>query len=144
MYLPSRDLPETRSSLSYIKFSPKYETEKPYYYSGPLEPGEEGLRSNVEYETHDHIPICNLRGQEQHLSVEENGFELKCLPFHADSNALKEGREELEAYINALSSWMKERFDAEIVLCYDYRVHMPSHQTGVPLSITPLSFEAAC
>lgn len=123
MDLESLDMPQLTTSIQYIKFSTKYDTEKPYYYSGSLTPNYEALRSNIEYEVFQNILVHDLRGQEQNLNLECNGFELKCLPFEFDTNAPKDSGDKLQTYMKALASWTKNRFGAEVVLCYDYRVN---------------------
>ena len=66
----------TRCSFDFLTRSELYDSEKPSYFSGALEPEQELKRSNLKYTTHDGIELRDLRGREHSLSLETHGFEL--------------------------------------------------------------------
>lgn len=60
-----------KGSFSYIDPG-AYSVEKPYYFSSPLSTSEEHLRTNLVYKSVEEIPIRDLRGFEDLLSLERN------------------------------------------------------------------------
>lgn len=118
------DLPVVKTSLRFIRIEERHKIEKPFYFSGTLGREEEHLRSNYELEANDDISSFDLRNHEYLLKLEDNGFELQALPFDFNTHTLKGSTEGVDGYISALSEWATQRFDAEAVLCYDYRVRL--------------------
>ncbi|OCK76184.1 hypothetical protein K432DRAFT_385628 [Lepidopterella palustris CBS 459.81] len=127
------DLPITLASIRCIKPSGLYSIKKPYQYSGVLPPSEEHLRSNVEYTTHENVPMHNLRGlpSEIKVNLEEHGFALHKLPFTADSTALKTDATALQTYLTDLAAWTKTHFNAEKVLWYNYRFRRSDQKQNI-------------
>jgi len=97
-----------------------YDDKKPYYFSGPLNPEQEAKRSNLKYTTQENIQVQDLRGNEQNLKLDEHGFEL--VAHIPKTNLIDPGDEQLERYLEEMSSFIKDKFKAELVLAYNYRV----------------------
>jgi hypothetical protein len=113
-------LPRSHISLSFLEELPEYATIKPYYFSGPLPEDQEQFRTNICYRTLDHIPIVNLRGQEQRLNVEKHGFQIVKVPAAVLGLDVKgAGRGE---YMEEMAEVVKQRLKATFVLCYNYKV----------------------
>lgn len=70
--IPKTHMGVIKGSFSYIDRG-TYSVEKPYYFSGSLESSEEHLRTNLAYKDVKDVPIRNLRGFEEHLSLKTNG-----------------------------------------------------------------------
>lgn len=68
--------PDSTSGFHFLKRSDVYAKQKPYYFSGTLEPDQEARRSNLEYEVHGSIRNRDLRGYEDKLNLTSHGFEL--------------------------------------------------------------------
>lgn len=95
---------EARASLDFIKETERYELEKPYYYSGPLEPSDKESRSNIEIERHHNIPIFDLRQQLDDFKLVDSGFELIHLP---NSTFMGDKDDGTKTYIHEVKSYLK-------------------------------------
>jgi hypothetical protein len=117
------NLPRISCEFSYITNSELHDVEKPYYYSGPLDPDQERSRTNIEYISHGNIPAYDLRGHENLLSIDKNGFEIRSMPTKVDISKPVDREDSIaEEYMEELSAWLKSTLDAELVLCYNLRV----------------------
>ena len=116
----AKDHSTTSCSFEYLTKSDLYATEKPYYFSGELEKDQESLRTNLTYTTHHDIRLHDLRGSEKHLSLDTHGFQL----LNHESLLSMEDPDDatLQAYLKEVSLVLKDKLDAEKVLCYSYRV----------------------
>ena len=114
----------TNCSFDFLKRSKLYDTEKPYYFSGALEPEQEKQRSNLEYTTHNDIELIDLRGRERQLRLETHGFEL--LRHNPEANLHEPTDDDLEGYLEEIAAVVKERLSAELVLAYNFRVSSES------------------
>lgn len=114
--------PVTLAEFDYIADLDKYEHEKPYYYSGPLHCDQEQMRSNIEHDRRGSIQVRDLRGLEDQLSLERHGFEIQQLPSNVGLTFDDEVEDRIQDYMLETSDWLKQRFQAECVLCYAYRV----------------------
>lgn len=111
--------------LRYLKDLDIYNETKPYYISGVLSEDQEKFRTNLEYELLPGVPVYNLRGEEDKLSLEKHGFQILGIP---DSIANLDIRgSSKEVYIREMSERVKVLLNASFVLCYDCRVS-PRHQ----------------
>jgi len=106
-------------SFDFLTKSELYDSEKPYYFSGALEPEQENQRSNLKYTTHDGIELRDLRGLEHLLSLEAHGFEL--LRHESKANLVEPSDDDLERYLEETSTFVKQHLDAELVLAYNFR-----------------------
>lgn len=113
-------LPSVTSAFQYIKDSPKFETEKPYHFSGPLDPDEENRRTNIEFEWHYDVPVRDLRGHIDTLDLDIHGFKIV-----RNGSNLLEGLQETETFIKYLkdtTDLVKSQLNASRAICFDYRV----------------------
>lgn len=116
---PSSALPSTPASFKYIRDSPAFLTEKPYFYQGPLEPDEEKFRTNVEFETH-HVEAQDLRDAAEFLSLKRHGVQICRHPSSwTDDLGAEEG---LRAYLTETNAMIKGMLQADVVICYDVKV----------------------
>lgn len=115
--------PVTLCSFDYLSRAKIYDTEKPYYFSGPLEKDQEQFRSNLVYTTYDSIKLRDIRGSEEHLSLDEHGFQLIK---HTPSVSLdKPDDEQIQSYLSETSTLLKVFLEADVVVTYNYRVSIP-------------------
>lgn len=117
--IPKTHMRVIEGSFSYIDPS-AYSVEKPYYFSGPLDSSEEHLRTNLAYKDVKDVPIRNLRGFEEHRSLETNGWEYLQTPTTLSDQHLNVA--DLEPYLAAATSLLRIHLNAQLVLIYDYRV----------------------
>jgi hypothetical protein len=116
----AKDSPVITCSFDYLEKSARYDSEKPYYFSGPLDSDQEPARTNLAYTTHDNIQVRDLRGKEQKLKLEAHGFQLIA---HTPKTDLTDPDErEVQNYLEEISSFIKDELNAELVLAYSYRV----------------------
>jgi hypothetical protein len=125
-----------KCSFSFIK-AEEYDTEKPYYYSGPLAPDNERLRTNLRYSTVDGIEIVDVRGVRDHLSIDKQGFEYIDVPPSLKDDALSENG--LDVYLKEVTSFLRFRLKAQLVLAYDYRVRMKFSFNSLTYTGNPVS-----
>lgn len=119
--LTPENLPAIKGGFSYIADLPKWNEDKPYYISGPLPADQEHLRTNLEYAAHTPT-LYNLRGHEKHLKMERDGFELVYYPPEVRLSLDANAEDRTSEYLEATTSWLEKRFEAEKVLCYAFRV----------------------
>ncbi|KAK3674099.1 hypothetical protein LTR78_005946 [Recurvomyces mirabilis] len=112
----------TTTQLSYLAPLPLYETQKAFAYNynrGPEFPAEE--HSNLEFETHADIPIRNARSlPKEALALDKYGFRFKEHPSSLPG-AFGNSKEEVETYVNSMKELVREEFQADHVVCCDFR-----------------------
>jgi len=116
-------LPVTGATLAYTKDLGKFKTEAPYRWRGPLARENAHLRSNVELEIIDDIPVrdvSDILASSQPPSLARNGFEIARYSDMED-NALAD-TENLERFLAAVANLVKERARAEFVVCFNFAV----------------------
>lgn len=120
---PSRlgqSCPVSQCSFDFLSRSDLYKTEKPYYFSGPLQPSQESSRTNLQYTRHENIDIRDIRGLESQLTLEKDGF---VLLHHEPTIELDQPTDEqIHAYLDEVTAFIKKELSAEAVVCYNYRV----------------------
>jgi len=135
----AKDSPITTCSFEYLVKTELYDDKKPYYSSGLLNPEQEAKRSNLKYTTQENIQVQDLRGNEQNFRLDEHGFEL--VAHIPKTNLIDPGDEQLERYLEEMSSFIKDKFKAELVLAYNYRVSIQnSIIVGILTSLRVLLF----
>ena len=116
--------PVTQCAFSYLADIEKYHSEKPYVYSGPLPPGAERLRTNIETSVYKNLTATDIRGHEDRLSLDQHGFKIRRLSQTQDE--LDVSKNNPEQYMQGLAAMMKQDPDCELALCYNCRVR-PLH-----------------
>jgi hypothetical protein len=104
------DLSVVSSVFSYLKREPKYDCEKPYSYdAGPLAEEYENLRTNLVFEDGPAVCIRDLRGRRSFSISTCTAFS-----FSQDEISTK--------YLEEMTSFVKVKLQADLVIAYDYRV----------------------
>ena len=116
----TRNQSKMQGTFYYLKDIPKYKSQKPYYYASELLPEQEKFRSNIERAPYAGT-ITDVRGCEDLISLDFHGFTVSKLPSQVSNTNLKD-EQACEKFLLAVAEWMKEFMDAELVLCYEYRV----------------------
>ena len=113
----------TLCSFQYLSKLEVYVDVKPYFFSGPLKSEHESMRTNLHYTEHEGIPVRDVRGSEDELNIDMHGF---CSVRRESSIDLSEPDDTATvAYIRETCETIRELFNAEHVVCYDYRVSEP-------------------
>ena len=131
--LSSLNSPITRTSLRFVQDDPIFHVEKPYHFSGPLEFAEESRRSNLSLKPQE-VLVTDLRGHFNLATIDNNGFQLE----YYRSKFLESLQQSkgLQSYMNETVSHIKELFDAQMVVCFDYRVrNATTLNTEISLSV---------
>ena len=122
----------TTTQLSYLAPLPLYDTQKAFAYNynrGPDVPAAE--QSNLEFETHTDIPIRNARLlSKEALALDKYGFRYREHPSSLP-RAFSNSKEEVETYINNMKDLVREEFQADHVVCCDFRVGFSSNGNAV-------------
>lgn len=116
-------LPSISSSyidLTFLKNLLEYENSKPYYISGPLPENQENVRTNIQYETLYRVPLSNVRGFENKLSLARHGFQIMKIP--NDVNDLDIRGNQKQDYVEKITGLVEKELGAPFVMCYDCRV----------------------
>jgi hypothetical protein len=109
--------------VSFFSKDDFYNIEKPYYFSGELTPDESHRRTNQAFEEHN-IVIQDIRNGEYHPTLTENGVEvIRHIPTE-DLSRITDAR--IAAYLREITSFMKQRMNAEHCFCYSYKVRLCS------------------
>ncbi|KUJ15024.1 uncharacterized protein LY89DRAFT_736084 [Mollisia scopiformis] len=123
-------LPETTVTFYCIKRSEKYDTQKPYFYSGTLPADQEENRTNLEYTAVPNVVLRDLRGYERDLDIEQHGFQFLDRRLISETECRRE--EDVQGFMLGISKFTEERFAAELVLCYDYNFRRSSWDSLAP------------
>ena len=113
-------LPVTNTSLRFFQDDDKFQSEKPYHFSGPLEAHEESRRTNLLLELRENIPIKDLRKCPSTPRLHRQGFQFESHPSRF-TDALHEHKV-LQSYMEDVAQLVKTLEKAHAVVCYDYRV----------------------
>lgn len=89
-------------------------------YEGDLEPTIKDTPLNPIYTKIFDIPIQNLRGQEDQLDLQRNGFQY--LKFAPKTYVHPEEDDKVSSYLEEVTELVKAELKADEVICYDYRV----------------------
>lgn len=112
------ELPLCHASLEFISVEEECRKQKPYYYSGTLQPHQDHLRTNISFSPAT-VTLRDLRGFEDKLRLGVNGVQFIPSPadlsFDADANSL-------QSYLRRVADTIKNLTGAERCICYDYRV----------------------
>lgn len=115
-------LPSKRVSLNYLSSGCASGKEKPYRLFG-IAPTADIPETNIILETYD-VTIYDLRGYEEKLDLENDGFKLMRWPHTIKSTALSE---EAMSYAEDMASRLQHDLQAERVIVIDYQAyHSPS------------------
>ncbi|RWA10870.1 hypothetical protein EKO27_g4235 [Xylaria grammica] len=113
------NLPQSYRKLCFLRDLDEYESQKPYYISGPLPNDLADYRSNIQYDLVNGVFISNLRGHEKKLSLEKHGFQI--IEVSEAIGSLDVQGQERNEYIEKMADLLKERLHADLVLCYNYK-----------------------
>lgn len=121
-----QDLPVTKASFRFILNSTRFVKEKPYHFSGPLDPDDEPYRTNITLKAQDDVPVKDIRTHIDSLDLNVHGFQF----IHHKSECMDnlERQDVLEKYMNEVAVLLKDHLAAERVICFDYRVSLCSVQ----------------
>ena len=114
------DLPITTSSLRFFQDDEKFQSEKPYHFSGHLEAHEECRRTNLVLATRENVPIRDIRKCLSRPRLHKHGFQFEHFPI-SFLDGLHESNV-LQSYMEEVAHFVKNIEKAEAVICYDYRV----------------------
>ena len=96
-----------------------FANEQPYEVVGNLPPEQEEFRANTEYESCD-IPVFDLRQEFDSLSLDVHGFEYLKRPDLDGFDIRSENG--MRDYLRAVVRFLKEHFQTDDVLVYNYNV----------------------
>ncbi|KAH8160116.1 hypothetical protein CIB48_g8125 [Xylaria polymorpha] len=122
-------MPDIVTGVGYLSDLPLYKTEKPYYVFWEVgDNGEKPLpATNIATETYEGITVADIRGRESSFRLETHGFEIlqhsTKIPLPLDSAGA------VEAYKAETEQVLKEKFDAEVVHCFETRVTLNDQET---------------
>jgi hypothetical protein len=106
-------------SLKFLERLPKYEHEKPFFASVAAEVGfQEDIHTNLNLKEIG-VPITDIRPKIQTFKLQDCGFEV--IP-HESTNLDFQTEQDTIAYTKETAAWLKRHFDAEHVVCWDFKV----------------------
>ena len=109
------------TSLHFLMRDELYEHEKPYQLKYTAAKGI--LTTNIRFEKKESIKISSMRGQEQRLSFEKNGFTVLKMDnevaYDTFNNPIS-----VQKYLNMVAEQLKLRLGADKVQVYQYTVRL--------------------
>ncbi|KAB5583448.1 hypothetical protein GE09DRAFT_302347 [Coniochaeta sp. 2T2.1] len=132
--IPPTSLPETRTSLRFLKYNPRFRFEKPFsiMFPGPLP--NNAPKTNQEWETYE-VPIYDVRDRKSEFTVEKNGFAWINAPSKAVQSAEDLDPETfMTLYVDETVELLEKTFHPDRIVCYDYRM-----RKNVPMNYDSLS-----
>ncbi|KAI0379251.1 hypothetical protein F5Y04DRAFT_290464 [Hypomontagnella monticulosa] len=141
----SFNLPTVEAKVEFIRDLPLYQSEKPYYVAGPLDPADEHLRTNARFEKK-YVKFHDLRGHENMFSLKQHGFEF-IVNSDASTGTLHNLTEHnVEAYARDTVQLLKGLFGTDHCWCYSYKFRSSAdfnRPPGVPTGDRRLPDEPA-
>lgn len=126
--------PPTKASFTFLKDIRLYEREKPYYFAGELDPAQEHLRTNIEYEEINGVNVQDIRGYEHEFYFERDGVEI--VNFDCALTSLAQGTTiPVDEYLEEVATFVKNKCQAEIAISYHYKVFVESKSPSIPILI---------
>lgn len=104
------------ATLKFIRDIPLYQTEKPYNLSSGTY--NDGVITNVDNESRQ-IDVHDVRSHSPAFSYDTNGFALRALSYLP---ALDGSRDRTIQYLESIRDFLISEFQADRVVCYDFRV----------------------
>jgi hypothetical protein len=117
----SSKLPTLKTRVRYYKPLDIHKHEKPYECEFSVSAVDSARRTNIETEEHE-ILVRDLRGFEQHFTLEKNGFEITKHDSSLTRAAFGSRIEIENKYLDECKSLVKKRFNAADVLILGYNV----------------------
>ena len=117
---------QVTSTVLYLERTDLWEEEKPYYIHGHRP--DNVPRDNYKISEHE-VLFVNSRGHEDEFKIESSGFEWARL--HQPSEEKLDTPLSIERYMKEISEFIKQYFDAEDVLPYEYQVSLYSSFASV-------------
>lgn len=113
-------LPTQKVTFKFLARDDRYRYEKPYriMYPGPLP--NDAPRSNLAWEVRDDILVRDVRGHEAEFKIDEVGFCWIHSPTKAEN--ADDHDQTMKVHIEETIQLVREVFNPDRVVCYDYRV----------------------
>ena len=105
--------------LRFLERLPLYEHVQPFVAVVSPEVGfDPGKHTNMRLKEYN-VKITNIRDEIDNYKLDECGFEIVS---HRSSNLSFQTLSEIKAYQQETAAWLKKRFNAEHVACWDFKV----------------------
>jgi len=118
-YTHDNELSKMKSLASFFSRDEFFNDEKPYYFTGELTATEAHLRTNQAFEEHE-ITFQNLRDIHNQYTLEDHGVEFIHHRSNTDLGVISDNI--IAAYLSEITSFVKQKLDAEYCFCYSYKV----------------------
>lgn len=119
---------QQRVSFRYIQDLELYKYEKPYMIA-EADHVPEDKRSNIKLEWRHDVPVEDIRGRASNFTIENNSFEFVKL----NSGFPSGDAESLIAYVESVAELLRQRLEADRVICYDTTVNLTSWRKSLKL-----------
>lgn len=112
------------ASIFYMKPSPQYDTEKPYFFNVPVEASwsPKVKQTNVCY-TRKTVAIADVRGHERIFSLDRHGFQLGNFVTSLSYDEFASTDVIVGRYYEEVKQFLKENIGAIDVLPFDFQVY---------------------
>ncbi len=115
--------PPVQISFSYLADIERYRVERPYATEFKVDLESEEHRTDVEFKPKI-LPLTNIKGIEQKISIEEHGFEVLQVPQLVVEMYFS--KNEQHENMDGVAKLTKERFNTDHVFCHTHRVGVQS------------------
>ncbi|KAK7918290.1 hypothetical protein PG985_010164 [Apiospora marii] len=133
------------SSIFYMKPDKRYDTEKPYFFNIPVSESwaHKVKQTNVGY-TRTRIAISNIRGHEDHFSLDKHGFQLGQITTGLAYDDFAMTETVVSRFYEEVKLFLKQNTGAIDVLPFDFQVrrkdpNLPLGSRGAPGKAQPFA-----
>ncbi|KAK0732131.1 hypothetical protein B0H67DRAFT_679620 [Lasiosphaeris hirsuta] len=114
--------PLYRASIFYMKPSPQYDVEKPYFMNIPVDPAWLGMKqTNVSY-TRKTVAVADIRGHQHLFSLDVSGFQLGYLQSEIPYEGFADSDMIVSRFYDEVKSFLMRETGAADVLPFDFQV----------------------
>ncbi|KAM4060527.1 hypothetical protein HRG_001914 [Hirsutella rhossiliensis] len=133
------------ASIFYMKPSPHYDNEKPYFFNIPIDDAwlPKVKQTNVSY-TRKTVAIADVRGHQELFSLDKHGFQLETLHTSLSYHAFASTDAVVTRYYEEVKEFLKQCTGAVDVLPFDFQVRrkdptLPVGSRGSPGNAQPFA-----
>lgn len=115
-------LPVARCKMGYLAELEEYDTEKPFFSNVPFFNIPGAKQHNIVTSYHDDVPLTDLRGQEDLVSLDTHGFALRKKDKVYPENLFHDEKWITSHYYEEIGEFVKKELGANRVVIFDHTV----------------------
>lgn len=119
---PQGALPIARSKMGYLAELDVYDTEKPFFSNVPFFNIPGAKQHNIVTSYHEDVPLVDLRGQEDLVSLDSHGFAFRVKDEVYPESQFHDEKWITSQYYGEIAEFLKKELGAKRVVIFDHTV----------------------